>query len=782
MKHNQMLDSRLKCLLARVQFCSVNVLKGNHRKVQFCAVVNVSHSSLLRKVMDLVNMSLKLVEAIVEHAARAVANTEDCKLLASLTKQTKPFLQTLEQNPVEDLTLQTALNLVFDALKEADQVIETCCRSTRLTRMLCAPINSQMLERAAQKLEHALQQVPFDRLQVASEIHEGLLSLREDLRRAKFDSAAASSHQARMLKEEMEKAFDQYLKGTEKMKSIVVETMTKHSKSINDRLQDVDVLKDYVRQAQKDKDERQEFALQQIINVISESIQQNEAASSAEVADVVHDQLRCPISAGVVKDPGMTYEGDSISKRPEKGKTEDSVTTKEIKSGEPIPNRLVKTMMGPAFGIEGAADRQTEKKESLSLEAGLYEGHGQHKRPDGTVESAYLLLCLDPDGNVQGYVITEAEDSDAEQQSLIVQGKWETSSPSMSFTSVHVKYEGTIFVASSPKKAFRFVGTATSGSSPAHRFEYPHLAPPPLQHHFLLRSGLLEMKGIIIGANGEEYQSKMLLSLKKGSSLRGWLTIEDSSGSIRTGNVLSGGWELNGVMHLFLYFPRTASEPLDSASSPSKYLARYKLSGHLSVGDHAGHRQCTTYEGTWKITGPEGDTASDTTYPTLIGGLETSGKYCYHCSRTPSGRLSAPLRNRMTPLLLPNERGKHTEFSPPLCHLRVAVRIIYPGLKKFHSMGMLFFTSHRTKGFMDKRDASTVFAFWHHDRRLALTMCLEATDFPNEFFIKIHKQPHLKYEEPRAGSYLTVLPRTFKEQINDAHYCCFVPPERLPLF
>ena len=613
--------------------------------------------------MDPLSVALKVVEGIADHAERAVANAEDCSLLASLAQQTKPFLHTLEQHPVDDPSLQRAMDLVFAALDEADRVIETCCKPTYLTAMFCAGRNSEALKRAAQMLEHALQQVPLASLPVTGEMHKCVNVLTDELRRAKFDRAAASTHQTRMLKEEMEKAFNKNLKGTEEMKSIIVDMMKEHSMSVDAKLQDLDVLKDYIHQARKDKDALYEFELQQLIDVISESIEKSEAAPSSDQSDAVLDQLRCPISKEVMQDPvllrdsGMTYERDSIVKWLGKGHRKDPINRMEIRSGELIPNRLVKSMVCSAYEIEGTAEEQSEKEEQPLLEPGLYEGYGQHKQADGTVESAYLLICLDPDENVQGCVIPEAKDSNNEQQFLILGGKWEASNPRLFFTGVRYKYEGIHIAVASIQKSFTFVGQTTAGSVFSHSFEYPLLTPPPLQYHILLRPGLLEMEGIVAGAEGKEYQSRMLLSLKKDSGLRGWLSIEESPESIRVGHVLSGNWKMNGAMHLSLYFPRSENEPLDSPFSSSNFLAQYKLDGDLRAEDSAGHRQGTASEGTWRLVGRGKDAALDTTSLTLIEGLDSYGKFNYHYFRTPSRRISIPLQKNIRPLRLLNEPG-----------------------------------------------------------------------------------------------------------------------------
>ncbi len=97
-------------------------------------------------------------------------------------------------------------------------------------------------------------------------------------------------------------------------------------------------------------------------------------------------------------------------------------------------------------------------------------------------------------------------------------------------------------------------------------------------------------------------------------------------------------------------------------------------------------------------------------------------------------------------------------------------------------MGNLSFASHMNPRLRDVRDTSSAYACWHSKPQWVLTLCLEATEWPNEFLIKIHTQRHVAPSEPIAGSYLTVLSPTSYEEDQDTHYCCFALPERLPLF
>ena len=222
--------------------------------------------------MDVISAALKVAERIVDRGALAVTNAEERKLLASLAGQTKPFLQTLEQLHVDDPSLLAALDLMLHALNEADRVIEDCCKSTCLTGMLFASRNSDKLKHVAQKLQHALQQVPLASLPIVGEMHECMLALQDNLRKAKFDSVAASTHQTRVWKDEMEKAFNRNLEGTEEMETILVDMMKEHSRTVEAKLQDLAVLKDYMREARRNKDRLMEYELKHIIDAINESL------------------------------------------------------------------------------------------------------------------------------------------------------------------------------------------------------------------------------------------------------------------------------------------------------------------------------------------------------------------------------------------------------------------------------------------------------------------------------------------------------------------------------
>ena len=347
--------------------------------------------------MDVISAALKVAERIVDRAALAVTNAEECKLLASLAGQTKPFLQRLEQLRLDDPSLLAALDLILDALNEADRVIEDCCKSTVLIGMIFASRNSAKLKHVNQRLQHALQKIPLATLPAMEEMRQCMFALQDNLRKAKFNSVAVSTHQTRVWKDEMEKAFNKNLEGTEEMKTVLVDMMKEHSRTVEAKLQDLDVLKNYMREARREKDQLLEYELKHIIDAINESLKPKEQATASDLSADVLDQLCCcPISKEVMKDPvvlkdsGVTYERASIEDWLRRGNKKDPVTETEIKSYELIPNLLAKSLVSFAIAIDGSEKHQTETEKRQPRETELYEGRGQHTR----AENAATSVCI----------------------------------------------------------------------------------------------------------------------------------------------------------------------------------------------------------------------------------------------------------------------------------------------------------------------------------------------------------------------------------------------------
>ena len=351
--------------------------------------------------MDVISVVLKVTEGIADRAALAVMNAEECKLLASLAEQTKPFLQTLEQLHVDDPSLLAALDLMLHAFNAADQAIEDCCKSTRLTGTLFDSRNNEKLKHVAQKLEHVLQQLLLASLPITEEMRQSILALQDNLRQAKFDSVAASTHQTRVWKDEMEKAFNRNLEGTEEMKTILVDMMKEHSRTVEAKLQDLAVLKEYMREARREKDQLLEYELKHIIDAIYESFEQKEKAPSSDLSAGLLDQLCCcPNSKEVkrdtvvLKDSGVTCERASIEERLRRGHEKDPVTKTEITSGEPITSSSAKTLVSFPVRIDGSENCETETENGHPLGDELNEAHSQHARADDPATSVCIHFSV----------------------------------------------------------------------------------------------------------------------------------------------------------------------------------------------------------------------------------------------------------------------------------------------------------------------------------------------------------------------------------------------------
>ena len=103
----------------------------------------------------------------------------------------------------------------------------------------------------------------------------------------------------------MEKAFNKNLEGTEEMKTVLVDMMKEHSRTVEAELHGLIVLKDYMREARRNKDWLLEYELKHIINAINESLKQTEHATAPDLSADLLDQFCCPISKEVVKNPVM---------------------------------------------------------------------------------------------------------------------------------------------------------------------------------------------------------------------------------------------------------------------------------------------------------------------------------------------------------------------------------------------------------------------------------------------------------------------------------------------
>lgn len=292
--------------------------------------------------MDPVTLALFLVKNVANSAAKATINQENCALLAELAGQTTPMLQQLEHLPVDDPILLKVLELLADALEQAQKAIEVCGKCSYFVGLLWGSKHVQMLKDAATKLEFALSQLPLASIGLAAETHDCIVSLKEELHNARFREIGSAARQTALLKEGMDNAFYGQRRVAEDTKCMIREMLQEHSQKTEEKLKDLEILKQYAADAQKAKNEQEEYELAELIDVISESLKDEKASNDS--TQFLENYLCCPISKEIMKDPvmlkdsGITYDRSSIAEWMRRGHQRDPMTKTELRSRELIPN------------------------------------------------------------------------------------------------------------------------------------------------------------------------------------------------------------------------------------------------------------------------------------------------------------------------------------------------------------------------------------------------------------------------------------------------------------
>jgi len=180
------------------------------------------------------SLAVDLVSGLLSRVEGVNTNRDGCELLARLAAQVLEILQNLSGRNL-DSSVTKALELVNDALIEAQDVVDKCCNASWITAMLYYESYASSLHQAAEKLERALSRIP-----------------------ARFEERAQIADQTKALKDAFEKAFYQGGQGTEEIKNLVQELLHQHSSSKEERENELKML--------------QEFEINQIIEVLSESL------------------------------------------------------------------------------------------------------------------------------------------------------------------------------------------------------------------------------------------------------------------------------------------------------------------------------------------------------------------------------------------------------------------------------------------------------------------------------------------------------------------------------
>jgi len=182
-------------------------------------------------MVDVVSLATNVVKGILKRVEEVKTNEEECKWLAILVEQTLPILEKVEESTLSNPEVTNAMDLVHDALKDAEKVIEDCCNTHIFSGMLYTQSFSLRVIQAREKLSHALHVMSLPSVGMTFDIQSDLSDLSSRLSRAEVTDRAVAAQQTSALKEELEKIFHQKGPITDTAKNLINDALETNSMS-----------------------------------------------------------------------------------------------------------------------------------------------------------------------------------------------------------------------------------------------------------------------------------------------------------------------------------------------------------------------------------------------------------------------------------------------------------------------------------------------------------------------------------------------------------------------
>eukprot|EP00210_Caulerpa_lentillifera_P002427 g2326.t1 len=664
----------------------------------------------------------RLVMGLIESAAKARVNQGDCKVLGDLAQKTLRVLQDVDGRVMQDPSMKLALDHITEALSGANKAVGECCTTSYFKLLLYIGKYTHLLKQAASRLEHALSEIPLASLGLTVDIRGSLGALRNQLRQIHFREVSVSAHETRVLKDKLEKAFFESGKGVDEVKAMIQEIVANQITTIDELKQEQELLKQYAHNASVNKDKQEEFELNQIIEVISESLKDTSVAPTL-TSDLEHC-LRCPISREIMNDPvvlkcsGMTYERSSIETWIQKGHRVDPLTNKELRTMELVPNQCVKSMCelflkqsGSGFELNDAPESMTESKQLIV--PGIYEVFGRSVNSSSSLIIRQILI-LQPEEVVKGYGfphseevgIVNANQKKTETSKLVFLGAggWDfLNSEDLYFCDAWISYSGKLsLIHRGGHQVFEWKGEAISNEIEGFKKQkfISEVQAPPLVSYYRLRPGIVEMEGVITDGSGVQHKSKLVLSLTRDFSLTGWLWIySNQQDKGKLGYALNGDWRSTDAISVTFFFA-VDNTLLDSHKSPTNCLAAFTLMGNVTF-DH--NSRTSKLVGSILRSGTV-TTLEDDPLPNIA--LRTSGSVVYDLIREISTIVEYSVQNDLKLLQTPAEN----DVKPGDYYIWIHFRSEKYGFQRHCLTG---YVRSGIKDSIDTREPRGHYGIWH---------------------------------------------------------------------
>eukprot|EP00210_Caulerpa_lentillifera_P008538 g8144.t1 len=544
-----------------------------------------------------VDVFIDLVDKLLSGINEVKINRESCELLARKVRSTLGIVLQLDDASLNS-SVVTALELVKDALKEAQETINNCCQTSLFSSLLYHKDHDIALNGVTSKLENACAQIALAQAEIYSDLQTELSDLPHQLNHIKFGQTAAMAHQVQELREVLEKGFFQERKQMAEVKELVQKVITKHLETREEIKAQIDLLTKEILGARKDKEALMEFELNEVITAMHQSMKATSRAKD-RLQDF-KDGLLCPISKDIMEDPvilketGNTYDRSSIQEWFELGHSKDPLTNVKVSSKELLPDLVLQdvclALLGKSRKSTNASGPHSEVL-APPIEPGVYEGYGKCKSDTSTLLVQQMII-FEPNGEVTGCSFYKSENTQKQNINLqIGNGHWNGESFKLYYKDNWYNFSGNIdLTLIQGEYILKWNGKMNTRRGHPETNDSAFLYRPPFAiMSNNLHPGIYQLENAFFTIKENiTYKAKVMVSLHSNWNVEGWMWLK-ATGPYPNfeARIEEGKWSSEGSMEFNVVFEQRKN-PIESQTEPTDWSNGFEFLGNITQ-DESSH-------------------------------------------------------------------------------------------------------------------------------------------------------------------------------------------------
>eukprot|EP00210_Caulerpa_lentillifera_P000994 g957.t1 len=590
-------------------------------------------SSPFDVVIDLVDKSLSTIKEVK-------INHQGCESLARKIRSTLRIVLQLDDIPY-DSSMAISIELVKDALKEAQDTIDECCQTSLFSRLLYHENHDVALKNAISKLENACAQIPLAQAEKCSDVQTTLIDLPSQLNHMKFEQTAAMAHQVQELRDVLERGFFQKREQLAEVKELVQKLIAKHIKTKEIKAQ-TDLLMKEVLGMRKEKEAQMDYELNQVIAAMHESMKA--VSKTKDRLEDFKDGLLCPISKDTMEDPvilketGNTYDRSSIQEWFDIGHSKDPLTNVQISSKELVPDLVLQdvclTILGKPRNSTNTNEPNT-KEPASPFEPGLYEGYGRCTS-DASTLLVQQMIIFEPNREVLGCSLYKKENT--KEQEINVQigsGHWDGKRLKLHYKDDWYNFSGNLdLIFNQGEYILKWNGRMSTrqGHSQTNDSAFLYRSPSVVMS-INLHPGIYQLENAFFNTNKNvTYKAKVMVSLHTNWKVEGWMWLKATTPHPNfEGKILGGKWSYEGSLDFNVVFDQKENSA-ESQTKPKCKLNGFEILGKITQDEDSSH---FSFNAMIAKKSNEETNPSEESYYVPLDGLESLEFLCIRKASTP---------------------------------------------------------------------------------------------------------------------------------------------------